>query len=201
MAWPTTAKRLCPWKNWIQLIVFSRILANKCMITSYVIGFLKNPLQAEFSHWLSILFFSAKEITQLLCPGKNIINILWLWLTQMHSAAGLVCPSLGEVPGFGMLQASILLQRRGLRLPRWEGTSWALQLKLGGKKLWFSSEKMKSEPGKGGHSSQQVFPIPPSLPDSHTSTVFSPVFSTITRDVLPSCSPPHQILDHSSISL
>jgi len=32
------------------------------MITSYVIGFLKNPLQAEFSHWLSILFFSAKEI-------------------------------------------------------------------------------------------------------------------------------------------
>lgn len=31
------------------------------MITSYVIGFLKIPLQAEFSHWLSILFYEGNK--------------------------------------------------------------------------------------------------------------------------------------------
>lgn len=77
MAWPTTAKRLCPWKNWIQLIVFSRILAIKCMITSYVIGFLKIPLQAEFSHWLSILFCEGNKG---IAPSLTLMrNTVWTW--------------------------------------------------------------------------------------------------------------------------
>ena len=87
MAWPTTAKRLCPWKNWIQLIVFFRILAIKCMITSYVIGFFKIPLQAKFSHWLSILFFSAKEIKASPLHDINekyIMNLKQLVLGGIH---------------------------------------------------------------------------------------------------------------------
>lgn len=102
----------------------------------------------------------------------------------MHSAVGLVRPSRGEGPGFGMLEASILLQRRVLRLPRWEGPSPTLQFtrgKLGSKDIWDSPKDMRSElgkircaqgslvkAGKGWCSSQQVCPIPPSLPASPT---------------------------------